>query len=221
MKTKKKRVKLIAFSLVLGLLATVMVSLPSLACEFTFNYERIEAPMGTVGEIGVRVERTHRKCTMDDSLDYQFDWKGIQILGETDWEEIGPQLYEKWFQVSLSSIGEGFFKISKDCSKEGYEEAALPITVKKEEGVWQLVSKGEYPYELQLKVEIENTFAQPFLNNDVLKVGKVEVRLPFLPQELVEYEEEIELYYYTFEGKALPLLVVSSDFFYRFDQYEK
>ncbi len=221
MKTKRKRAKLIAFSLILGLLAMVMVSLPSLACEFTFNYERIEAPIGTVGEIGVRVEKTHQNCTMDDSLDYQFDWKGIQIMGETDWQEIGPQLYEKWFQVSLSSIGEGFFKISRDCSKEGYEEAILPITVKKEEGVWQLALKGEYSYELQLKVEIEKTFAQPFLNNDVLKVGKVEVKLPFLPQELVEYEEEIELYYYTFEGKALPLLVVSSDFFYRFDQYEK
>ena len=221
MKTKKKRVKLIAFSLILGLLAMVMVSLPSLACEFTFNYERIEAPIGTVGEIGVRVERTHRNCSMDDSLDYQFDWKRIQILGETDWEEIGPQLHEKWFQVSLSSIGEGFFKISRDCSKEGYEEAVLPITVKKEEGVWQLALKGEYPYELQPQIEIEKTFAQPFLNNDVLKVGKVEVKLPFLPQELVEYEEEIELYYYTFEGKTLPLLVVSSDFFYRFDQYEK
>ncbi len=158
---------------------------------------------------------------MDDSFDYQFDWKGIQIMGETDWEEIGPQLYEKWFQVSLSSVGEGFFKISKDCSKEGYEEAVLPITVKKEGGVWQLALKGEYPYELQPKIEIEKTFAQPFLNNDVLKVGKVEVKLPFLPQELVEYEEEIELYYYTFQEKALPLLVISSDFFYRFDQYEK
>ncbi|MCK4617694.1 hypothetical protein KAT45_02200 [Candidatus Aerophobetes bacterium] len=220
MKTKKKKVKLIAFSLVLGLLAMVMISLPSLACEFTFNYERIEAPIGTVGEIGVRIEKTHQKCTMDDPLDYQFDWKGIQILGETDWEEIDPQLYEKWFQVSLSSIGEGFLKISRDCSKEGYEEAVLPITITKGEGDWQLALKGEYPYELQSKIEVEKTCAQPFLNNDVLKVGKVEVKLPFLPQELVEYKERIELYYYTFKEKALPLLVVSSDFFYRFDQYE-
>jgi len=221
MKTKKKKVELIAFSLVLSLLAMVMVSLPSLACEFTFNYERIEAPIGTVGEIGVRIEKTHQKCTMDDPLDYQFDWKGIQILGETDWEEIDPQLYEKWFQVSLSSIGEGFLKISRDCSKEGYGEAVLPITIIKGEGDWQLALKGEYPYELQSKIEVEKTFAQPFLNNDVLKVGKVEVKLPFLPQELVEYEGEIGLYYYISEGKALPLLIVSSDFFYRFDQYEK
>jgi hypothetical protein len=131
MKMVKKRVKLLIFSLVLSLMGMAVFSLPALACEFTFNYDRIEAPIGTVGEIGVRVEKTHLRCTMDGSLDYQFDWEGIQILGETDWEEIGPQLYEKWFQVSLSSIGEGFLKISKDCSKEGYEEAVLPITVTK------------------------------------------------------------------------------------------
>lgn len=129
MKMVKKRVKLLIFSLILSLMGMAIVSFPALACEFSFNYDRIEAPIGTVGEIGVRVEKTHRRCTMDDSLDYQFDWEGIQILGETDWEEIGPQLYEKWFQVSLSSIGEGFLKISKDCSKEGYEEAVLSITV--------------------------------------------------------------------------------------------
>ena len=129
MKTMKKRVKLLIFSLVLSLMGVAIVSFPGLACEFTFNYDRIEAPIGTVGEIGVRVEKTHQKYTMDDPLDYQFDWEGIEILGETDWEKIGPQLYEKWFQVSLSSIGEGFLKISKDCSKEGYEEAVLPITV--------------------------------------------------------------------------------------------
>ncbi|GAH73085.1 unnamed protein product, partial [marine sediment metagenome] len=108
-----------------------IASLPTLACEFTFNYDRIEAPIGTVGEIGVRVEKTHKRCPMDDPLGYRFDWEGIQILGETGWEKIGPELYEKWFQVSLSSIGEGFLRISKDCSKEGYEEAVLSITVTK------------------------------------------------------------------------------------------
>jgi len=137
MKAMKKRAKLLAFSLVLGFMGVAIVSLPTLACEFTFNYDRIEAPIGTGGEIGVRVEKTHKRCTMDDPLDYQFDWEGLEILGETGWEKIGPELYEKWFQVSLSSIGEGFLKISKDCSKEGYTEAVLPITVTKgdEDGV--------------------------------------------------------------------------------------
>jgi len=54
-----------------------MFSLPALACEFTFSYDRIEAPIGTVGEIGVRIEETHKRCTMDGPLDYQFNWERI------------------------------------------------------------------------------------------------------------------------------------------------
>jgi len=38
----------------------------------------------------------------------------------------------------LSALGAGFLKISKTCSKEGYEEAGLPVTVTagEEDGVW-------------------------------------------------------------------------------------
>jgi len=133
----KRITKLLTFFLVPILAGMVILPLSVLACEFTFNYDYIEAPVGTVGEIGIRVEKTHKKCTLDDPLDYQFDWEGIQILGETDWERIEPQLYEKWFKVSLHSVGEGFLKISKDCSKEGYSEKVLPIKVTKadEDGV--------------------------------------------------------------------------------------
>jgi len=133
----KKITKLLTFFLVPILVGMVIFPFSALACEFTFSYDYIEAPVGTVGEIGIRVEKTHKKCTLDDPLDYQFEWEGIEILGETDWEQIGPQLYEKWFKVSLSSVGERFLKISKDCSKEGYSEKVLPIKVTKadEDGV--------------------------------------------------------------------------------------
>lgn len=222
MKATKKRVWLLSFYLALGSMVIAVLSFPALACEFTFSYDQIEAPVGSVGEIGVRVEKNHPRCTMDDALDYQFDWKRIQILGETDWEKIGPQLYEKWFQVSLSSIGEGFLKISKDCSKEGYEEALLPITVTKggEDGVWLSALKGEYPYEFQSNIEVQKIFAKPPLEKDILKVGKIEVKLPFVPKELADYEDEVGIYYHIFEGTALPLLIISDDFFYRFDLSE-
>jgi len=223
MRMIKRRIKLLAFSLAISLMGTAIFSLSALACEFTFNYDRIEAPIGTVGEIGVRVEKTHKKCTMDDPLDYQFDWERIQILGETDWEQIGPQLYEKWFQVSLGSVGEGFLKISKDCSKEGYDEAVLPIIVTKgeEDGVWQRALRGEYPYEFQSKIEVKKIFDKPFFKKDILKIGKIEIKLPFIPKELADYEGEVGLYYYISKGRAVPLLIVSNDFFFRFDQYEK
>ncbi len=31
-----------------------------------------------------------KNCTMEDPLDYQFAWENIQVIGETQWEEIGP-----------------------------------------------------------------------------------------------------------------------------------
>lgn len=126
---KEIKVKMLGLALALSLIGITLTSIPALACEFSFNYERIEAPVGTEGEIGVRVEKTHNRCTMPDPLDYQFDWEHIQVSGETDWEEISAGVYEKWFSVSLSSPGEGFLKISRTCSKEGYEEAVLPIIV--------------------------------------------------------------------------------------------
>jgi len=126
---KQTKEKLLALVVGLSLIGIILTSIPALACEFSFNYDRIEAPVGTEGEIGVRVEKTHNRCTMSDPLDYLFNWERIEILGETDWEEISAGVYEKWFLVSLSSPGEGFLKISKTCSKEGYEEALLPIMV--------------------------------------------------------------------------------------------
>ena len=114
---KEMKVRMLGLAVGLSLIGIILASIPALACEFSFNYERIEAPVGTEGEIGVRVEKTHNRCTMPDTLDYQFDWEHIQVLGETDWEETKTGVYEKWFLVSLSSPGEGFLKISRTYSK--------------------------------------------------------------------------------------------------------
>ena len=69
----------------LSLLA--LFTLSASACEFYFSYESISAPIGTVGEIGIRVQKTHAKCTLSSMDDYAIDGEGIQILGETAWED--------------------------------------------------------------------------------------------------------------------------------------
>ena len=86
------------------------------ACTFYFNYESIAAPIGTVGEVGLRVQKTHAKCTLSSMDDYAIDGEGIQILGETAWEDLGGNLFEKWVQVSLSEEGEGFGDLARDNS---------------------------------------------------------------------------------------------------------
>ena len=201
------------------LVAVLTLSVVGWACDFTFNYDEIIAPVGTVGEIGVRVQKTHNNCTMTDPLDYQFAWENLQILGETPWEEISPQLDEKWFKVSLSAPGEGFLKISKTCSKEGYEEAILPVTVTEGivDGVFLQALSGTYPFEPEADPFAETVDGVIHLDWDVLTVGDVEVLLPTIPIGLEDYLGKARLYYTPGGEGVNPLLLVSEDFFYRFD----
>jgi hypothetical protein len=166
------------------------------ACDFAFNYDEITAPVGTVGEIGVRVQKTHNNCTMTDQFDYQFAWENLQILGETPWEEVGPQLYEKWFKVSLSAAGEGFLKISKTCSKEGYEEAILPVTITpgEEDGVWSVAMSGVYPFTDETGMTAEMATGVIWLHDSVLSIADRSVILPTVPEGLVDYQGEVYVY---------------------------
>jgi hypothetical protein len=203
----------------LVLVGLLLGSLVAVACDFTFNYDQITASVGTVGEIGVRVQKTHNNCTLADPLDYQFAWENLQILGETEWEEVGAQLYEKWFKVSLSAPGEGFLKISKTCSKEGYEEAILPVTVTEgtEDGVFLQALAGTYPFELPADFVIGTVVGSIRIEGDLLTVSDVQILLPTVPAGLKDYQGEAHLYYTLKEGRLAPLLLVSKDFLYRFD----
>jgi len=210
-----------ALTISFTLVAVLTLSVVGLACDFFFNYEEITAPIGTVGEIGVQVQKTHNDCTMTDPdpLDYQFAWENLQILGETPWEEISPQLYEKWFKVSLSALGAGFLKISKTCSKEGYEEAVLPVTVTagEEDGVWSEAVCGAYPFADETGMTAEVIKGAIWLHDVVLNVADRSVVLPMVPEGLVDYQGEAYVYTAQTERESSVLLLVSNEFFYRFD----
>jgi len=204
------------------LVAVLTLAVVGWACDFAFNYDEITAPVGTVGEIGVRVQKTHNNCTMADPFDYQFAWENLQILGETPWEEVGPQLYEKWFKVSLSVPGEGFLKISKTCSKEGYEEAVLPITVTEgaADGPFLQALSGTYPFELTADLSVNTVVGAVHLEGELLTIGYLQVLLPTIPIGLEDYLGEARLYYTSGGEQAELLLLVSEDFLYRFDHLE-
>ena len=200
------------------LVAVLTLSVVGWACDFTFNYDEITAPVGTVGEIGVRVQKTHNQCVMD-GLDYHFEYSDLQVLEETEWEQLGPDLYEKWFQVSLSRLGDGEFKIYMDCTKDGYEEAVLPVTVTagEEDGVWSVAMSGAYPFTDEIGMTAEMTTGAIWLHDGVLSVADRSVVLPTAPEGLVDYQGEAYVYTAQTEGESAVLLLVSDEFFYRFD----
>lgn len=212
---KKRTISVLAIAI--GVLA---IALSAAACEFSFNYGEIAAPLGTVGEIGVRVQKDHNVCTLPSMDDYQFAWENIQILGETAWEEISPNLYEKWFQVSLSQIGDGYLKISKDCTKEGYEEAILPVTVldPSEGGIWYQAYEGVYPLEIPEIGTLESVIGEGVVTDGTLTIDQLAIELAAIPAGFDGELGLIRLFFTKAPGEEIvPLLIASEEFLLRFD----
>ena len=184
-------------------------------CNFYFSYDEIVAPLGVVGEIGVQVQKTHNNC-QEGLEDYHFESAGIQILGETEWVEVARDTYEKWFSVSLAEEGDGYLKIWKNCSKEGYEEKVLPITVTEamDETAWAQALAGTYPFEGADASDVSSVVGRPSLTGTTLSVAGVSVVLPTVPSELSSWSGEVRLFY---DAEMRVWMVVSDAFLYRFD----
>ena len=200
----------------------VLGSTSGLGCEFVFSHDRILASLGTVGEIGVRVQKTHTRCTLSSMDEYQFAWENVQILGSTAWENVDRDLYEKWFRVSLSEIGEGYLMISKTCSKNGYEEAILPIDVlgpDDEDGVWSQAMVGTYPLDEPVRATIESVAGFGAYMDRILTVGDISFELPNSGASSFEGDlGEIRLFFtVAADEEMLPLLIVSERLFVRYD----
>ena len=119
----------------------------------------------------------------------------------------------------MSVPGDGFLKISKTCSKEGDEEAVLPITVTQGENgdVFMEALAGTYPFEVPMGLSLESTIGSVQFDGELLTVNDVSMSLPLNLLAAEGYEGEARMYYAVDEAGIEPLLLVSDAFFYRFD----
>lgn len=212
--------KKLTVSVFIAAISVLALTLSAAACEFSFNYSEITAPLSTVGQISVRVHKDHNNCTLPSMDDYQFAWENIQVLGETAWEEIGPNQYEKWFQVSLSQIGDGYLMISKDCTKEGYEEAILPIAVIEpaEEGLWQQTYKGTYPFEVPEIGTLESVVGEGIVSEGILTINQLAIELSIVPTDFDGELGSTRVFFTkASDEEIVPLLIASDRFYLRFD----
>lgn len=206
-------------SLVIGAALAGAVGLVSLGCDFVFSYKSITAPVGTWGEVGIRVYKTHPNCTLPNPYDYQLSAEGVQILGQTPWTEVQPNVIEKWVLLSLAEVGEGYLKVSKTCTKEGYEAGLLPISVTAPagDGAWTQAWNGTWPFDPPREGTVGSVVGNATLRGDVLSVGGVSVTLPTVPPAVGNPTLPVRLFYMTLDGKPFPLLIVSKGLFWRYD----
>lgn len=194
--------------------------LVGLGCEFVFSYEAIAAPIGTSGEVGIRVYKDHNNCTLASPSEYEIAGSGIQILGETAWSEVQRNVLEKWLTISLSDIGQGYLMVSKTCSKEGYEEARMPVTIgaPAESGVWAQAWAGVFPFELPSGgQQVFSVAGIPVTDEARLTVDGQAFALPIIPPSLEATAAQLRIFYWLRDGEPVLLLIVGEGIFWRYD----
>ncbi len=197
----------------------VAAGFTALGCDFVFSYRSITAPLGTSGEVGIRVQKTHANCTLPNPYDYGLSTAGVQILGETPWKEVGPGVIEKWVLLSLAEVGDGYLKVFKTCTKEGYEEGVLPIkvTAPTSDGAWAQAKAGTYPVSPPEGYTVAALSGTGTVKDGVLSVGGKSIPLPTVPPTLAGGSVPLQVYYVIRDGRPFPLLLVGDGLFWRYD----
>ncbi len=117
-----------AKTIILGIL--ILSAIFGFACDFEFEVESTTVAQGSEFYVRVLLGQTHNRCTLpsfDD--DIHFEAEGFELIAKTKWRLIDRYTYELWLQVRAENIGEGWIKVFKTCSRNGYEEEVFPLTV--------------------------------------------------------------------------------------------
>jgi hypothetical protein len=93
----------------------------------------------------------------------------------------------------------------------------VKVTAGEEDGVWSGAVSGAYPFTDETGMTAEVTTGAIWLHDGVLNVADRSVVLPTVPEGLADYRGEAYVYTVQTEGKSAVLLLVSDEFFYRFD----
>ncbi len=195
----------------------IILAAVSLSCEFTFSQEDLSGELGSEAIIKVTIHRDHNNCTMKSMDDYKFEFQNVQLIKETAWKEVSRLTYEKWMIISLSNVGEGYVKIWKVCSKQGYEEGLLPVSVLPRENLIEDIASGKFPFDSPItKVELKSSKTAVISNTEIDRVlaGSSTLRLPYSVQVLKG--EMIVLFR---DPKEFPVLIAGEGYIYRFDQF--
>ena len=111
------------------LFSLLLLSVIVLSCDFKLEAETTQVNKGDEFYIRVTVIKDHNKCVLTSMDDYKFDAEGLELLGMTEWKGISRNTFQTWVKAKATESGEGFFKIWKNCSKEGYDEEVLSFII--------------------------------------------------------------------------------------------
>lgn len=95
--------------------------LSSYACDFEFTTDgnKKTAKAGEEFVVNVKLTLTHRTCKVA-AKDTKFKMDGMQVVGATDWKEIGTGVFTRQVKVKVADkVKKAGFTATRTCDKEG------------------------------------------------------------------------------------------------------
>lgn len=115
---------------VVSLVFLMIIAVVGLGCDFEFEVESTSVSIGSEFYVRVVLHQTHNRCVLPSFDDHvHADAEGFELLGQTVWRQIDRYTHEWWLKVKATEVGEGWIKVFKYCSKNGYEEEVFKMTV--------------------------------------------------------------------------------------------
>lgn len=112
-----------AYRTILAVALLVAFSATTEACEVHFSVSGEQKTTYQPGDtfiLEVKIVYTHRECEIQLS-DTKFLFKGIKILGATNWKEMSPTTFVRQIKIQVTDeqVDEAGLSLARKCSKEG------------------------------------------------------------------------------------------------------
>lgn len=111
-------------SCVLAGAAVILFAVPALACDSEIELPSDNATVGEQLEVTVTVHLTHRSCLVPIE-DTQITLAGMDLVSETQWQQLDSLTYQKGIVVMPLTEGQGEIEVVRICPKGGDNTSAV------------------------------------------------------------------------------------------------
>lgn len=121
------QLRIIFFGVLIAVLALSLNASLVLACDITVTPDQNSNTVGNTITFTVEVVETHRNCVVPIE-DTQITLEKMELLSQTEWQEVVNGTYLSLVTVRLLSEGEGSIEVVRECIKGG-DTATVKIAI--------------------------------------------------------------------------------------------
>ncbi len=124
-----RNVARILFAILIPIAVLLLTAQPVAACIISITPDSATGYVGDALTFTIDVQKTHRTCLIPID-ETEINLKGMELVSQTLWQQVSPDVHRKQITVRLTEVGEGLIQVSRECPKGG-GSCTAEVTIKK------------------------------------------------------------------------------------------